>query len=339
LGVSAIAAAIACAAPQSSRADSRVPKQITFVVGTGAGGGFDQYARLTARYMEKHFPNNPVTVVQNMPGAGGIRALSWLAAAAPQDGSALATMSSAAVFAPMQAIPGATYDATKFNYLISLDRLSNFLVVWHTTPFTSANDAFDKQIIIANAAGPTAIMPVMYNRLLGTKFKVVTGYSGTNEVLIALERGEGQGAFGLSWSSILSLPRLLNENLIRVLMQFTFDPIDDPRLQGVPTLNDYVKDGIEKDMLQILLAKDEMGRTIIAPQNMPADLVRLYRDNLMTIANDPEFRAETKERQMPLAIWSGETVETYVKRIFATPESTVMRLQKEMKAATDEVSK
>lgn len=145
--ISAGVALIACGSPNSSVANNQVPKQITFVVGTGAGGGFDQYARLTGKHMEKYFPNNPAIIVQNMPGAGGIRALSWLAMAAPQDGSAVATMSSAAVFAPMQAIPGATYDATRFNYLISLDRLSNFLVVWHTTPYRSANDAFEKQII------------------------------------------------------------------------------------------------------------------------------------------------------------------------------------------------
>ena len=320
-------------------ADAQVPKQIRFVVGTGPGGGFDQYARFTAKHMEKHFPGNPTIVVQNMPGAGGVRALSWLATVAPDDGSAIATMSSAAVFAPLQAIPGATYDATKFNYLISLDRLANFLLVWHTTPYTSAQDAFDKQIIIANAPGPSAIMPIMYNRLIGTKFKVVTGFNGTNEVMMALERGEGDGAFNLSWSSITSQPRLLNEKLIRVLIQLTFDPIDDPRLAQVPTLKEYVKEGVEKDMLEILLAKDEVGRAIIAPETMPADLVASYRTNFLKVVNDTTFQAEARERQMPLLIWSGTKVEAYVKRIYAMPPATVARLQDEMKKATEAVSK
>ena len=328
-----------CAVPNPAVAETPVPKQITIVVGTGAGGGFDEYARLLVKHMEKKFPGKPTVIVQNMPGAGGIRSMSWLAAAAPRDGSAVATMSSAAVYAPMQGIPGATYDATKFNYLISLDRLSNFLIVWHTTPYTSADDAFARQIIIANAAGPTAVMPVMYNRLLGTKFKVVTGYTGTNDVLVALERGEGEGAFNLSWSSIISHPRLLNEKLIRVLMQFTFNPVDDPRLADVPTLNDYVKPGIERDMLEILLAKDETGRAIIAPPGMPADLVRTYRDSLLQIANDPAFQAEAKERQMPLMIQTGDKVESDVQRIYAMPESTVARLQEEMKRATEDVPK
>jgi tripartite-type tricarboxylate transporter receptor subunit TctC len=320
-------------------ADTPFPKQITIVVGVGPGGGFDEYARLLAKYMERQLPGKPSMVVQNMPGAGGIRSLSWLAMAAPRDGSAMATMSSSAVFAPLQGLPGATYDATQFNYLISLDRLSNFLIVWHTTPYTSAKDAFDKSIIIANASGPTAIMPFMYNRLLGTKFKVVTGYTGTNDVLVALERGEGEGAFNLSWSSIISHPRLLDEKLIRVLMQFTFNPVEDPRLAGVPTLNDYVKDGIEKDMLRILLAKDETGRAIIAPPGVPVDLVHAYRENLQQIANDPGFREEAGKRQLPLMIQSGEKVEDDIKRIYAMPASTVTRLQEEMKRATEDVPK
>jgi tripartite-type tricarboxylate transporter receptor subunit TctC len=289
--------------------------------------------------MEKHFPDKPTVLVQNMPGAGGIRALGWLAAAAPRDGSAIATMSSAAVFAPLQGLAGATYDATRFNYLISLDRLSNLLTVWHTTPYTSAKDAFDKQIIIANASGPTAIMPVMYNRLLGTKFKVVTGYTGTNEVLMALERGEGEGAFNLSWSSIVSHARLLNDHLVRVLLQLTFDPSDDPRLAGVPTLTDFVKEGVEKDMLEILQAKDELGRAIIAPQDMPAEIVRAYRDSFAEIAADPAFQTEAKARHLPLAIQAGDKAEAYVKRIYAMPKSTVARLQDEMKKAAREVPK
>ena len=332
-------ALLTCGLAAHAIADAQMPKQIRFVVGTGPGGGFDQYARFTAKHMEKHFPGNPTIVVQNMPGAGGVRALSWLATVAPDDGSAIATMSSAAVFAPLQAIPGATYDATKFNYLISLDRLANFLLVWHTTPYTSAQDAFDKQIIIANAPGPSAIMPIMYNRLIGTKFKVVTGFNGTNEVMMALERGEGDGAFNLSWSSITSQPRLLNEKLIRVLIQLTFDPIDDPRLAQVPTLKEYVKEGVEKDMLEILLAKDEVGRAIIAPETLPADLVESYRMNFLKVVNDPTFQAEAQERKMPLLIWSGTKVEDYVKRIYAMPAATVARLQDEMKKATEAVSK
>ena len=325
--------------PTASNGQTELPKKITLVVGYGPGGGFDDYARLTGKYMEKHFPNRPTTIIQNMPGAGGIRALSWLATGAPQDGSSLATMSGGTVFASLQGLQGATYDATQFNYLISLDRLNNFLLVWHTTPFTSAQDAFDKQIIIANTSGASAIMPIMYNRLLGTKFKVVTGYSGTNELLLALERKEGDGAFNLSWSSIISHPRLLNENLVRILLQLTFEPVDDPRLAGVPTLNAYVKAGIERDMLEILLAKDELGRPIIGPPNMSADLVRVFRENLMKVVQDPEFLAEAKQRQMPVMVQSGQSVEAYVKRIYAMPEATIKRLQGEIKMATDEAPK
>ncbi|MFM2129823.1 MAG: hypothetical protein RL477_1369 [Pseudomonadota bacterium] len=316
-----------------------VPKQIRFVVGTGAGGGFDQYARLVAKYIETDFAEKPTVIIQNMPGAGGIRSLSWLASVAPKDGSTVATMSSSAVFAPLLGQRGATYDAKAFNYLISLDRLDNFLLVWHTTPFTSADEAFTKEIIIGNSSGPSAIMPMMYNRLLGTKFKVVKGYRGTNDTLLAIERGEAQGAFNLSWSSIVSHPRLLPEKLVRVLLQLTFSPVDDPRLANVPTLNKYVKDGPEKDMLEILLAKDEMGRAIIAPQDVPPEIVREYRVRLQAIVESKKFVAEAQQRQMPLSIKSGDDADRYVKRMYSKPEATIKRLREELALATNQIRK
>lgn len=321
------------------RADTELPKQIKFIVGTGSGGGFDQYARLVAKYMETEFPGKPTVIIQNMPGAGGIRALSWLGSVAPKDGSAIATMSSSAVFAPLLGERGATYDAKAFNYLISLDRLDNFLIVWHTAPFTSADEAFSKQIIIGNSSGPSAIMPMMYNRLLGTKFKVVKGYRGTNDTLLAIERGEAQGAFNLSWSSIVSHPRLLPERLIRVLLQLTFNPVDDPRLAGVPTLNKYVKDGLEKDMLEILLAKDEMGRTIIAPQGTTPSVVRMYREQLTKIVKSAPFMVEARDRKMPLTIKSGDEIGAYVKRMYGKPASTIERLRDELSRANNQFKK
>jgi tripartite-type tricarboxylate transporter receptor subunit TctC len=314
-----------------------LPKEIRFIVGTGAGGGFDQYARLLAKYMETDFVEKPTVIIQNMPGAGGIRSLSWLASVAPKDGSTIATMSSSAVFAPLLGQRGATYDAKGFNYLISLDRLNNFLLVWHTTPFTSADDAFTKEIIIGNSSGPSAMMPMMYNRLLGTKFKVVKGYRGTNDTLLAVERGEAQGAFNLSWSSIVSHPRLLPDKLIRILLQLTFSPVDDSRLADVPTLNKYVKDGPDKDMLEILLAKDEMGRTIIAPQDMPRAVVREYRDRLMKMVKSDKFVAEAKAHQMPLSIIGGDDLDSYVKRMYGKPQATIKRLREEIALATQHI--
>lgn len=324
---------------QSVMAAATVPNQIKFIVGTGTGGGFDQYARLVARHMETDFPGKPTVVIQNMPGAGGIRSLSWLWTVAPRDGSALATMSSSAVFAPLLGQRGANYDAKSFNYLVSLDRLDNFLLVWHTTPFMSADEAFTKQIIIGNSSGPSAMMPMMYNKLLGTKFKVVKGYRGTNDTLLAIERGEAQGAFNLSWSSIVSHPRLLPEKLVRILLQLTFNPVDDPRLANVPTLNKYVKDGINKDMLEILLAKDEMGRAIIAPPELPRDLVVLYRQEFMKLVRSSKFIAEAQSRKMPLSIKSGEAIDAYVKRIYGKPASTVKRLREEISEATKQLKK
>lgn len=330
---------IAIAFPMIVQAQEKFPKTITYVVGTGAGGGFDEYGRLAVRYMSKYLPGTPTIVVQNMPGAGGIKSLSWLATAAPRDGSAVASMPAGAVFAPIQGLPGATYDATKFNYLISLDSLANMLIVWHTTPFMNAKDAFEKEIILGNSSGPTQIIPAMFNRLIGTKFKIITGYKGTNEVGLAMERGEVQGSFNWAWTSIVAKPQMLQEKLIRILMQLTFNPINDPRLKNVPSLNDFVKEGVEKDILEILLAQQELGRSIIAPQDVPAGVVKTYRSALMKVANDPNYRADAKKGAMTLNITPGEKVEAYVKRIYSVPKSTIEQMNNEIELAKKEIHK
>ena len=325
--------------PDSALAEV-LPKQITLVIGSSAGGGYDQYARLAAKYLPRHFPGNPPIVVQNMPGAGGMRLLSWMDTAAPQDGSVMGTLQGSAIFEPLLlGGPAPAGDSRAFNYLISLDRQSNFLLVWHTTPYKSVQDAFSRQIVLGTTGGPSGVVPIMYNRLLGTKFKVVTGYGGTNEVLLAMERGELDGSFTVPWAGILAQPRLLNDNLIRILLQLNFNPIEDPRLASVPSFNDFVKDKTVRDMLEIFQAKDDVGRVFIAPKNVPPDLVRIFRESLLKMTNDPEFLAEAKERNMPLMIKTGEEVEAYVKRIYGMPDSTISRLREEVRLATEQAGK
>lgn len=322
-GVAVIAGMAAAFAPQAAAqgqaAQAQVPKRINLVVGTGPGGGFDQYGRMLAKHMERHFPGNPSVVVQNMPGAGGIRAMSWLGVA-PADGSSLATMGSGAVFAPLIATPGATYDATKYKYLISLDRLANFLLVWHTTPFTSARDAFEKQIIIANAPGPSAIMPAMYNRLLGTKFKIVTGYESGTAVTLAIERGEVEARGTTPWTTWRATrPDWVRDGKIVPIVQMGLKK--DPDIPQVPMISELAQNEEQRQIFDLISANVAIERPFAAPPEVPADRLALLRNSFAQMAQSPALLKEAERQSMDIDPMFGEELHRAVQKIVSTPAS------------------
>ncbi len=331
----ALAVAVAVAGlPGQAPADEAFPKKVNLVIGTGTGGGYTNYGRLTAKYLRMHLPGKPSVIVQNMPGAGGIKSLDWLGRAAARDGSAIATMPSGAVFAKIMGIKGIKYDATRFNYLITVDMLRNVLIVWHTTPYKSVRDLFEKRVIVGNSGKPSAMVPAMLNRLIGSKFKVISGYPGTGSIGLAMARGEVDGVINYTWSSVTSTkPQWLKEKKVRILMQVTFSPSDDPRLKDVPVLASYVKDAESRAILEVILAKQVVGRGFIAPPDVPAGIVGTYRKVLTQIVKDKAFLAEAKRRKLTVSPTSGEEIEKFVKRIYATPQSTLDRMFAEMKAA------
>jgi tripartite-type tricarboxylate transporter receptor subunit TctC len=333
-------AAVGLAVSAAVQAQDKFPKKVRLVIGTGTGGGFTNYGRLTAKHLKKHLPGKPTVIVQNMPGAGGIKSLDWLYRAAPKDGSAIATMPSGALFAKIMGIKRIKYDATRFNFLISVDRLRNVLVVWHKTPYKSIRDLFEKSVIIGNSGKPSAMVPAMLNRLIGSKFKVISGYPGTGSIGLAMERGEVDGVINYTWSSITGTKAYwLTGKKIRVLMQVTFSPSTDPRLKDVPTLATFVKNQESRDILEVILAKQVVGRAFMAPQGVPAGIVGTYRKVLTKIVNDRDFLAEAKRRKLTISPTSGEDIRKFVKRIHATPKATIERMYAEMKLAEKSFTK
>jgi tripartite-type tricarboxylate transporter receptor subunit TctC len=333
-------AAVGLAVSTAGQAQDKFPKTVKLVIGTGTGGGFNNYGRLTAKHMKKHLPGKPTVIVQNMPGAGGIRSLDWLHRAAPKDGSAIVTMPSAPLFAKIMGFKGIKYDSTRFNYLISVDRLRNMLVLWHTTPYKTVKDLFEKQVIIGNSSKPSAMVPAMLNRMIGSRFKVISGYPGTGSIGLAMERGEVDGVINYTWSSITGTkPHWLSGKKIRILMQVTFQPSNDPRLKDVPTLEKFVKDKETRAVLEILLAKQVVGRAYIAPEGVPAGIVATYRKVLTKIVNDSAYLAEAKRRKLTISPTSGEEVAKFIKHIYATPKSAVDKLHAEMQLAGKTITK
>ncbi len=332
----ALAAALAALvlSPTPAAAEVALPQQVTMVIGSAAGGGFDKYGRLVARHLPRHLPGNPTIVVQNMPGAGGIKSLTWLYNTASKDGRHFALISAAAAFAPLLVDRALPYDPPKFTYLLSLNKLNNMLLVWHTTPFHTADQIFRQEMILGNSSGPSAVIPAMMNRLVGTRFKVIGGYNGTNGMSMAIENGEVQGSINYEWDSITgSRTDWLNNKKIRIIMQMTMEPVDDPLLKGIPHIGAYVKDKEARDMLDILLAKQTLGRPLMGPPGMAADVTGAYRKALGDTLRDGEFQKQAATARMSMNPVSGEELAAFMARIYSIPQSTVKKLHEEIRLA------
>ena len=325
IGVAAIAVA-------ASPAHSQARGPVTLAIGSAAGGGYDQYARLTARYLQRELPGNPTVIAKNMTGAGGIVVLNWMYTAAPRDGTAIASTQGSSVFAPLQGMAGAQYDPRGFNWLISLGDLKNILLVRSDSSIKTLKDVFDKGMALGNVAGDSSIIPAMLNRLLGTKFKVITGYPGTNAVALAVERGEVDGTINLEWGSIKSTrANWLEEKKVRLLLQITFNGV--PELPDVPTIVKFIKSDEDRDMLQILLAKQDIGRPFLAPPGVAPEIIAEQQRILEKIAKDAEFLSEAEKMRLPVDPTPGRELKALVDRVYAIPQSTIEHLHREMKLA------
>ncbi len=197
-------------------------KSINIYIGSGAGGGYDAYARALARHMGKYIPGNPNIVPQNMPGAGGNKAAGYVYSVAPKDGTALGAIFPGGILAPLIGDTPIQHDPQKFVYVGSANSDVYTCVAHIDSPIKTFKDVFAQEMIVgaSNEGGTTRDLPAMSNNVLGTKFRIVTGYSGTREITLAVERKEIHGLCGYGYTSLLSVtPRWLAEKMVRILVQ------------------------------------------------------------------------------------------------------------------------
>ena len=256
------------------------------LVGSGAGGGYDIYARAFARYWTNHIPGHPAIVPKNMPAAAGLAAASALYNSSERDGSVVGAFTNGAAMDPLFGNAGAHYDAQQFKWLGSIGKLENVCATWHTSPVKTIAAARERQVIVAaaGATSNTAIVPKMLNELIGTKFKVISGYDPGSGLTIAVESGEAEGICGLSWSTMkASRPRWVNDHLLNVIVQMGLTKLRD--LPDVPSALDLVGDPQNKQVMELILLRQEAGRPFAAPPGTPADRVDALRQ---AFAGDPE---------------------------------------------------
>jgi tripartite-type tricarboxylate transporter receptor subunit TctC len=315
------ALAIACGAgpaPADPVRDFYAGKQITVIVGSGAGGGYDLQARLMARHLGKHVPGNPTFIVQNMPGAGSLAAANHMYNAAPADGTVIALIQRGMLLAKLINPTGVRFEIDKFNWLGSLNSETGVVAAWHTAEHATVNDLFEKELIVGGITGvDPETTPKMLNALIGTRFKIVTGYNTTALVALAIERGEVQGIGDWSWSSLKAMrPDWVREKKIKVLMQLGLER--EPELPDLPSALDFVRSDADRKVMELNFTQKTAARPVIAPPGVPVERVAALRAGFAALATDQGFLADAERSKLEIAPIPGSAVDKVVAVIAST---------------------
>jgi tripartite-type tricarboxylate transporter receptor subunit TctC len=315
-------------------ADFYKDKQINWILSAGEGGGYSSYARAFAPFLSAHIPGKPAIVVQNMPGAGGIRAMNHLYSVAPKDGTVIGLVHSSVPFAPLYGTKGATFDPREMNWIGSLATEGAMCVAWHTSKVKTWQDLFDKGFVVGSSGAGSQMetLPHMLNKLFGTKIKVIPGYKGGNDVFIAMERGEVDGRCGGLVASIQSTrPDWFTEKKVNVPIRIALKR--SPMFPEAPALIEFAKDERTKQILQLLFSPQGMDRPILAPPGVPAERVAALRAAFHKAINDPAFLAEAAKQRIGIDEVSGEEVADIIRTAYSMPPEIIKTAQEVMNPA------
>jgi tripartite-type tricarboxylate transporter receptor subunit TctC len=309
---------LACA---QSPADFYRGRSVDLYIGYSAGGGYDVYARLLARHMGRFIPGNPRIVAKNMPGAGSLVLANWLYNVAPKDGSAFGTIGRGVAFDPLLGSTKAQFDAAKFAWIGSMNDEVSVCVSWHTSGITRLEQVQQRELTVGGTgpAADTDQFPKVLNAAIGTRFKIVTGYPGGNDVDLAMERGEVMGRCGWSWSSVVATHKSwIDDNKINVLVQLSLSK--HPDLPNVPLAMDLAKSIEQKQIFKLVFARQPMGRPFLAPPGIPAGRASALRKAFMDTVRDKEFLVEAEKMKLEINPVSGDAVQEIVQEVYQTPK-------------------
>jgi tripartite-type tricarboxylate transporter receptor subunit TctC len=321
------AAAITTALAQDATTPFFRGKQINVIVGSSAGGGYDIYARLVARHLAKYIPGNPTIVVNNMPGAASNTAAAHLYTVAPKDGTAIGALQTAAVLDPLFGDTArAKHDASKFVYLGSAT-IDYYVCIARTdAPVKSFKDVLTQELIIGASQPGTSTrdFPALLNNATGAKLRIVSGYPGTREITLAIDKGEVQGLCGFSWSSLSAQrPDWLKSGFIRVLVQEHEKGHPTLNKMGVPLAVDFAKGPGSRRIMELIYSQEIFGRPYMLPPGAPPERVMELRQAFMAALRDPDMVAEAQRIGLDLEPITGEELQALAEKIYATPAAII----------------
>lgn len=299
-------------------------KQIRMVIASGPGGGYDTYARVLGRHIVKFIPGAPTIINQNMDGAGGVTAANWTYNIAPKDGTAILSPFNSTLFEPLFGNKAAQYDTRKFEWLGSIGKQQQTCLTWHTSPVKTLEDATKTEVVFAasGAASNSATTPKIVNEMLGTKFKVISGY-GSTESRLAVERGEAVGLCQ-SWGTLkTAAPAWLQNKQINVLVQTGSSRQKD--LPDVPLLSEKVSNPQDKAVLALLNLPEDAGRPFAMPPGSPAPLVAALRKAFDQTMADAGFLAEANKVAMEVDPVGGAELQRMIAEAFDSPAPLIER--------------
>jgi tripartite-type tricarboxylate transporter receptor subunit TctC len=300
-------------------------KAINLVIGFSVGGGYDLYARVLARYMSKHIPGNPTIVPQNMTGAGSMRAAQYIYSVAPKDGLTFGSFSRMAAINPL-VDEHFQFDGTKFSWLGSVTNDVTTCMTWHTSPVKTYKDFLDKPSILgAQAPGSEIdIFASLYKNVLGANVRLASGYPGTNEIMLAMERGEVDGICGLAWTTVKAQRvHWIADKRINVLIQNALRK--EPDLADVPMIMDQTWDPEKAQILKLFVATHQFARPFAAPPDIPADRRQALIAAFDATVKGPEFLAEAQRRDMEVAPVTAKAMSDMLVELYATPRDVLAK--------------
>ena len=305
-------------------------KTIDMLVGSEPGSGYDLYARLIAKYLPSHIPGNPRIAVKQMMGAGGLVATNYLANIAPRDGTVIAQVQNTVPFQPLVSDLGVQFKPAALGYIGSANTEVALVFSWHTSPTRSFADLRSRETIMGavnNSISSTYARAL--NRLAGAKIRIVTGYQGASQALLALENGETEGYPAIFWSTLkVTKAQWLKERKINLLVQMALKKHDE--LPDVPLIMDLVTDAQDAAALKAILAPQVGGRPFLAPPDLPPERLAMLRRAFAETMRDSELRAEAAAHQIELHETSGEEIADLVKEVYAMSPATLERARELM---------
>jgi tripartite-type tricarboxylate transporter receptor subunit TctC len=316
------------AAAQDPVADFYRGKTVTITVGAAAGGGNDIYARLAARQLGKYIPGNPAVVIQNVPGAASNKAASYVALQAPRDGTAIGAIQPGALLQPILSDIKLPHDPSKFIALGSASSGVYLCLVRGDAPVKTFEEALSKEVLIGTPGEGSTLreMPILLINVLGAKLKLIGGYTGSNDVVLAIERNEVHGMCGMGYSSI-SMQRgaALRNGTLRILVQEDMHGHPEVNKMGVPLAPSFAKTEEDRQVMEMLYSKNRFGRPFVLPEGVPSERVAALRRAFLAAMRDPVTVAEATRLGMDLGEMEGGEMQALVAKLYAMPPRVIER--------------